>query len=256
MIKLPYTDFHCVKHLFKDETPHLAVVMAVIEGNNPGHIWVNALNKVNYCLVRAAGGYSFIGHLDLPSQQQLTAILTILQQHRPVKLIQSDSLFATEIFENAGFVSINRIQFIFPPDNIRHLDKICATLPAHCQIKAIDAALLRKSNWLEYIRLFYGSEQAFLQSGFGFALLKDNEIISEAITCFTGNHRVETGSVTAETQRCNGYATIVRAFLMKEILRRGLMPISSCNEDNSASAIVLKKLGFQEDRRYRFRMLK
>ncbi len=92
-----------------------------------------------------------------------------------------------------------------------------------------------------YIKLFYGNEEKFLKKGFGLALVKNGELISEAFACYIGGGYVETGSITAEQYRGNGYATITRAFLIKESFARNLQPATSCNADNFASAKASKK---------------
>lgn len=83
-------------------------------------------------------------------------------------------------------------------------------------------------------------------------MLKNGELVSEAFACCIGGGFVETGSVTAEEHRCKGYATIIRAFLIKETLSRNLQPITSCNVDNIGSAKASEKLGFKEYNRYWF----
>jgi predicted GNAT family acetyltransferase len=112
--------------------------------------------------------------------------------------------------------------------------------------------LLKKSNWLAFVKQIYNSEENFLTKGYGLALLKNDELISEAFACYIGGGYVETGSITSEKYRGMGYATVLRAFLIKESLSRNLYPETTCNVDNIGSAKTSKKLGFKEKKRYLF----
>lgn len=82
--------------------------------------------------------------------------------------------------------------------------------------------------------------------------MKKGLIISEAHACYVGGGMVETGSITHENYRNNNFATIVRSHLINDCFARHLVPISSCEEANIASARVSKKLGFEEQMRYQF----
>lgn len=258
MIELPLTKFSRVTHFFDNKTPNLPVVMSVIEGRNPGKIWVDHLEYPSIFLVITNGSYSFIGKQNKINIASILEIIEILKINKPIKLIWKPNDLSFSPFKNAGFVPVERIQFYNPAilngDTIL-IDTICNSLPQDCEIKLINATLLKQSRWLSYIKLFYGNEENFLKNGFGLALIKNDELISEAFACFFGGNLVETGSVTSEKYRGKGYATIIRAFLIKECLSRNLQPVTSCNLDNLASAKASQKLGFKEGLRYRFLIL-
>lgn len=258
MLKLLFENFHLVKNIFDLNTPNLPVVMSVIEGNNPGKIWVDQFINPIVCLVITNGSYSFIGKRQEINEQTLLDIIEILKQNKPIKLIWKSNEISVTPFINAGFIPAERIHFHHPQiknGDTSQIDNICSKLPTDCVVKIIDADLLKKSGWLSYLKLFYGSEKNFLKNGFGLALIQNGEIISEAFACYIGGNLVETGSVTNEKYRSKGYATLVRAFLIKECLSRNLQPISSCYLNNPASAKASEKLGFEEEFRYEFLLL-
>lgn len=255
MIELSSEKFLQITSFFDKNTPNFPVVMSVIEGNNPGRIWVNQLENPSICLVMTNEGYSFIGKRGKIKEFLILEVIEIFNKNKPIKLIcEIDDPFI-DLFEKAGFTHVDRIQFYHPAiinHDLTQLDAICKRLPSDCEIKLIDASLLKKSNWLSFIKQMYGNEENFLRNGYGLALIQNDEIISEAFACCIGGNYVETGSVTSEKHRGKGYATIVRAFLIKESLSRDLQPATSCNAGNIGSAKVSEKLGFKEEKRYLF----
>lgn len=258
MIELALTEFSRVTHFFDNTIPNFAVVMSVIEGHNPGKIWVNQFKNPTICLVIANCHDAFIGKQNEINFATVLEIIEILKTNKPINLILKPQDLTISLFKNAGFVPLERIQFYNPAimkGDTTLIDAICKSLPQDCEVKLINATLLKQSRWLSYINLFYGNEDNFLKNGFGLALIKNGELISEAFACFIGGNLVETGSVTSEKYRGKGYATIIRAFLIKECLSRNLQPVTSCNLDNPASAKASQKLGFKEVSRYQFLIL-
>lgn len=255
MIELSVEKFSQMTSFFDKNTPNFPVVRAIIEGNNPGRIWIDQLVNPSICLVITNGGYSFIGKGGEIKELIILEVIEILKKNKPIKLIWELNDPLLGLFEKAGFTHVNRIQFYHPAiinHDLTHIDAICERLPSDCEIKLIDAPLLKKSNWLPFIKQIYGNEENFLKNGYGLALIQNDELISEAFACYIGGDYVETGSVTSEKYRGKGYATIIRAFLIKESLSRNLRPATSCNADNIGSAKVSEKLGFKEEKRYWF----
>lgn len=255
MIELPSEKFSQITFFFDKNTTNFPVVMAVIEANNPGRIWVDQLINPSICLVITNGGYSFIGKKAEIKESLVLELIEILINNKPIKLISALNNPLLSLFEKSGFTCIERIQF-YHPAIIKHdftrINAICKRLPSDCEIKLIDETLLKKSNWLSFIKQIYGSEENFLENGYGLALIQDSELISEAFACYIGGNYVEAGYVTSEKYRGEGYAAIVTAFLIKESLSRNLQPATSCNADNRGSAKTSQKLGFEEEKRYCF----
>jgi len=255
MIELTTTKFSKALKYFDKDTINYPIVMSVIENRCPGKIWVNEIENPSVCLVITNAPYSFIGTLIEVDTALLLDIIDILKLNKPVKLIWQPGLLPYTPFKNAGFAPVERIQFHNPAilqGDTSLIDAICEKLPRGFEVKGIDVTLLRESNWFSYIKLFYGREESFLKTGFGLALVKSDELVSEAFACFIGGDAIETGSVTTEKYRGRGYATLIRAFLIKEGLRRGLQSITSCDLNNIASAKASKKLGYIEEVRYQF----
>ena len=253
--ELTNTEFPRVANFFNEEIPNYPVAISVFEGNNPGRIWVDDVQNPSLCLLVTGGGYSFIRakQIDKISESLFSAIVDILKENNPKVICHKEDPISLRL-QHLGFFPRERIQLHHNEDS-KLLDDICNSLPPNCEIKPIDAELLKKSNWLNYIKLFFGNEENFLKKGFGFALTMDSKIISEAFSCYIGGHCVEIGSVTTEAYRGQGYATKIKAFLVRESFRRGLRPISSTDVSNIASSTASKKIGFKEEMPYQFLVL-
>ncbi|HEV2613135.1 MAG TPA: GNAT family N-acetyltransferase [Gammaproteobacteria bacterium] len=256
IIELSPDKYSLALDFFDKSHPNYPVAMAVFEGNNPGQLWVDKLIDPSVCLLITHAGYSFIKtKQNNISEPVFSAIVEILKKHNPKVVCQPMDFIAVKL-KKQGFVprqnsSPCRIHFNHAGE-MTLINKLCETLPSDCEVKKINAELLKKSSWLNYLTLFYGTEENFLQKGFGFALVRDAEIVSEAFACYIGGNCVEIGYVTSEHHRGKGYAPIVSAFLLKEIFNRGLSPIASCDVSNPASAKTAQSLGFEENMRYDF----
>lgn len=247
MNQLMKSDFYKVKNLYSDDIPNYPVVMAIIEGNNPGKIWVDNTNNPSQSLVISAGSYSFLSGDTIQSSEEA---FNILRSNKPIKLIYH--INDAPPFLVDSFEKINRIQFYYPEYSFNKCKQFMSQTPLGFEIRPCDKDLFNKSNWYHYLLLFYGSIENYVKNGFGYCLLKNGQIISEAHACYVGGGMVETGSVTYEGYRNNNLATIVRAHLINECFVRNLVPISSCDETNIASIRVSQKLGFEEHMRYQF----
>lgn len=259
LTELNKIEFHAVNGLFDDTIPNAVVARAVIMGHNPGKVWVYGdSNVVSCCLVIAQAGYALIYSGIQISNELGAQLIDTLKKNAPVKLVYSDhDLFYQQLIVS-GFMPIPRVQLRhidIENNHLEHINLICAQLPDDCEIKIIDYNILLQCHWLSLIKLCYGDDDQFLKHGFGVALLKNDKLISEAFSAYVDDKFVETASITKEEYRGMGYATIIRAFLIKEIVARHLMPITSCSIDNPASFNVSKKLGFVEDMYYEFLQL-
>ncbi len=56
--------------------------------------------------------------------------------------------------------------------------------------------------------------------------------------------------ITPEEHRRRGYAQMTCAYLVEECANEGYQTIWSCHQDNVASTIVARKLGYQTEREY------
>ncbi|MGH8019506.1 MAG: GNAT family N-acetyltransferase, partial [Opitutaceae bacterium] len=124
-------------------------------------------------------------------------------------------------------------------------------IPAGPRVVRIDAELMKRCLWREEAALASGSIAEFLLHGVGFCLMLDNQIVSEAYSCFWGLDRVEIATITHGDHRGKGYAGAVCAHLIDACERIGFSTYWSCDADNAPSRRLAARLGFADPRDYR-----
>lgn len=107
--------------------------------------------------------------------------------------------------------------------------------------------LFARCLWHDDMVTASGTAENFLRQGIGLCLMAGDEICSEAYAVCRGAGSFEIGIVTAEAHRGRGYAFLVRQHLMRLCEASGQLTRWSCFADNTASAHLSRKLGFQTE---------
>jgi RimJ/RimL family protein N-acetyltransferase len=125
-----------------------------------------------------------------------------------------------------------------------------SSLPEGLEVRPLDRQLLERCQWRDEIEFFCDSLDNFLVNGIGLAVMRGDEIISEAYATSLGETNAEIGAVTRAAYRGRGYASSACAHLIQACAQRGYRAYWSCDADNAASAQVARKLGFQREMAY------
>ena len=100
----------------------------------------------------------------------------------------------------------------------------------------------------------WGSTADFLERGFGFVTIYDDEVVSWSLADCVGGDACEIGIRTAETFRRRGLATITVAAAVEYALSNGFAIAEAvgwhCPEDNYGSIGTAEKVGFEKERDY------
>ena len=92
-----------------------------------------------------------------------------------------------------------------------------------------------------------------------FAIVKDGQIVSVAVTCESlqkGADWVEIGTETAVGYRGNGYSTMAVKALSAFLIQKGYRVLYKCHHMNGASCSVAKSAGFKQVGRFYYYVLK
>ena len=89
------------------------------------------------------------------------------------------------------------------------------------------------------------NKEEFIKNGFGYCLVEDNQMLACAFASGVSNEYVDIGVETSEVCRGKGYGRIVAAAMVKEILRRGKIPVWDCDTRNEASMRLARSVGFE-----------
>lgn len=119
-------------------------------------------------------------------------------------------------------------------------------LPSEYSLKKINAAVIQKSRTYDenYIKTYWGSVENYLQHGFGYAILYEEEPICECTSLVANPICAEIDIETHKDHRGKGLAQIVADAFIQECLRRDIYPRWDCIADNEASRKLALKLGF------------
>lgn len=227
------------------------VINAVIEGNATGRIFVDTPVDPESAYVLTKAGFSYL--VGSPKNFDFNLALKDLlndQIFAKIKKTGDPTLIfyplvdgweapLKEILSGHEVYDIFRKQFAFHPEKFPGLDQ---QVPAGFGLQPIDKNLLDKFGASMFP---WESPQAFLEHGFGFWLLKDEQIACECSSVFVGGAAVEIHIRTDDNFHRQGLGTIAASAFIAECLKRGLHPNWECWWDNEPSVTLAQKLGFE-----------
>ncbi|OAB45295.1 GNAT family N-acetyltransferase [Paenibacillus glacialis] len=248
-------DFYTIKHL-TDPCNNIEV-RAVVNGNNPGWVYIDHPTEPTAALVWIQGqeGFHIIG--DAQSGHFRTGLEAYMTQHIEPRLQklgvnwveisgETDSWAETiqEIFNSRDISSdiqhvftlkrnIDTSEFIEDKIMIRRLDE-----------NILNSMRLENHTFLEEkINRYWDSTDAFLQLGFGYMVEHNNNVVSLCFSAFVDNETHAIDIETLEGYKRNKYGTAVARAVMEECKQRGISPYWDCSPDNTGSITVAKSLG-------------
>lgn len=128
----------------------------------------------------------------------------------------------------------------------KHLEGLYAFVPDGMELVAIDERIAKvafDSQWaIEYVEQ-YESPEDFVKRGFGYALIKDEDVCCIAPAFSFYDEGIDVGIATNPAYRKQGLATIAAARLVHECKKRGL--IANWDAANAVSLRLSQKLGYR-----------
>ena len=94
----------------------------------------------------------------------------------------------------------------------------------------------------------YGSYDEYLKIGYGYAAIKENEIVAKAIMTFHYEDKSNISVETSQIHRNKGLSSYLVSKTVEEALRRDQVPIWDCTQYNIASEKTALRCGFQQIR--------
>jgi len=98
----------------------------------------------------------------------------------------------------------------------------------------------------------FGTIENIMQYTLGFVILHDGRVVCEASTGAPTHGRIEIGVNTVESHRRRGLAAIACAHLIDACETNGYSTWWDCAKQNVPSTNLARKLGYQNEREYRF----
>jgi GNAT superfamily N-acetyltransferase len=240
--------------------------LAIIEGNNPGWVFVDGLNTPRAALVWAQGikGFYLVG--DANSAVFLEELDVYTDQVLGPRLHHLGIAW----FEISGDENWNAvIENVFGKRNLESSQQWVYTLKPRghesvtqrkavgdCQLLRIDQHLLadlpmgNKEFLFSKVAQFWGSVDTFLNTGLGYVLVDKEEIASVCCSGFVAGNIHAIDIETERSHRRKGYAEAVARAFLAECIEKHLQPHWDCMAENTASSRLAEKLGFTQSYEY------
>lgn len=239
---------------------------AIIEGNNPGWLFVDDLNTPSAGLVWAKGikGFYLIG--DANNTEFLEELDIFTEQALQPRLhdlgitwleISGDESWNPGI-ENAYrkrfLKSSQQWVYTLKPDKLEPGKQFKAINDR--RVKRIDRHLLinlsdgNKKFLHSKLTKFWHGLDAFINTGLGYVFLDGEEIVSLCIAGFVAGNVYAIDIETKVTHRRKGYAELVSRAFIADCIDREIQPYWDCMAENTASARLAERLGFRKNRAY------
>ena len=241
-------------------------VLAVVEGNNPGWVFVDDLNAPRAALVWAQGieGFYLVG--DAKSKVFLEELSIFTERVLKPRLndlgktwveISGDKYWdpvIEKVYVKRTLESNQQWVYMLKPT--RHKLLTQRKPVGDCELKTMDENLFvdlsaeSKEFLITRLRKFWGSLKAFLSTGIGYVLVDGDEIVSLCFSSFVAGNIHVVDIETKELQRRRGYAEIVSQAYIADSIDRRFQLHWDCMAENTASARLAEKLGFRKSHVY------
>ena len=178
--------------------------------------------------------------------------------------------YSSMVFANPGWddvlknvhkkrlIELERYAFTSENLDIEHLRGLVSQVPDGYRLVRLDLPLVQKlvkekSRFIEDHFFNFASLDDFIKYGFGFAVLKGDEVLSLATTFMVSKKGIEIQINTREAHREKGLATLVGAQILIYSLENGLDP--NWDAANKTSGGLAAKLGYSPQGTYTMYLL-
>ena len=221
---------------------------AVLEGYHAGRIFVDDPESPTAALIAPMCEFFFTaGQTEDEAFNQAMRVLILSELVSPegdLLLFPTSEAWQSvldKLFADYARLHVARKVFTFDPAAfIARQAKWRERVPSGYAIHQYDRALAKNTELAD----FWGSLDHFLTHGVGFAVTKDNEIVSRCHSVLVGGGEAEISVETVEPYRRQGFATLAACAFIEHCLEQGMRPAWSCWDNNIPSQILAQKLGF------------
>jgi RimJ/RimL family protein N-acetyltransferase len=257
IIELAASEFERTRPIFAGLVNRVAI-LAIIERHSAGRIFVDDANHPTSAFIWNEFRYSYLaGRTDNTAfNAALYKLLT--ETLLPEAQASPDPTLVLYPFPTAWHEIIGalfqiyspfcllRSTFRFRPERFRG-QNWAANIPPGFEMRPIDRMLLETpgNSVAEGVRVLWRSIDEFLDSGFGFCLMHEKEVVSECYSVFAGANKCEIGLGTAEPYRRRGFALLTASTFIEHCIRHEREPVWECWAENTPSIALAEKLGFE-----------
>lgn len=245
----PHTVSPALRALFDEDQPLALRGFAVLDGSIRGQIWTDDPITPTWGAAQEwAWGTLFFG--GDPPVKLVHELIAQLQREGGVELgLWPDHRYNQLLPPNPDddtweLEFTNRQQGTEPTAGL--------AVPAGCELVPLDATWFERCRYRDAYLGYFGTAERALAQGFGFCLVKGEELLCEAFAGESALGLIEIGVITGEAYYQRGYATLCCARCIQEAEARSYRTYWNCAKTNLGSAALARKLGYQTEREYRF----
>ena len=252
--KLTPDEYGTAKPFFNDFNIYASILYSILEKRSAGEIFTDNKSNPTFVLVCSS---SVNSNLNAPAylggtlnQLYLKKVVSYLKTLPKISLVVFPNWEFKTFFEEEGFKPIERLQLRRPLDFF-NLNTFKQSLPNQYLVDKINSKNFAQCNWHSYLLILYGDDDHFFANGMGFCLTHQNKIAAESYA-FIANNKAEIGVITDKDYRNQNLGTVISAIMLDYCYKNNIEPYWNCDINNSGSAEIAKKLGFEEDCKYLF----
>ena len=264
MIRLERQEYQKVRPLAGQ--PHLSLALdAVAEGNSPAMVWVDDRVQPSAAyLWDKAHCHFLVGDASTPAFTQ--AVRELVRQEIAPQMLAQGKAFLKVHYSSADWEEqigamyetaelVRRERLFYALDHLAKPDWRTG-VPSGFSVRQIDAGLLAtdRLQGIEILRNeietgWYSAED-FLHTGFGFCLLRKNEIVTWCTAEYVSDGRCGIGIETAVEHMRRGFASVTASAFVEHAAAQGITPHWDSWKANLPSVAVAKKVGFRRISEY------
>ena len=265
--ELPRQHYRYIMPLMKGRPDVNVRLLAVVDGTNPGRIYVDDIENPKSALLWAVGSsfavlgqsnnpefnsylYDFLKNQLAPASLSLSGGTHFYLPFYEETWQDTFDQILGKVREDSEFEKIETLTYVFNRQNYLRTTKTEAPLPGNYELKKIDTSMLQNdvshilredilgNDWL--------SLEAFLTKGFGYCVTLGHHVIS---VCFSGYVSGVYHDCVLRTyndsDRNKGLATMVTRAYLEHCIKIHLAPVWNTTIYNVASQRIAEKCGFE-----------
>jgi hypothetical protein len=225
MIELNINEFNKVIPIFEGIDNNRAILFSVIEGNNPGRIFVDEINTPKCALIYTLSNFFYLGGDEKDThfiEEAKIHIIDVLKNgfDKSAVVFSFSDEWRNQLdiaLADQGAIRIIRKMFDFDSDAFTAQNNLQDRFESGFILKPIDEAMAQECD----VNVDWGSVTNFIDKSFGFSLLYENQIVSECHVGYIGSGLVELGVYTVENYRGKGYASVTTCAVIEKCMSLG-----------------------------------
>jgi RimJ/RimL family protein N-acetyltransferase len=253
-----------VRSLFEGFDYSLSI-SALVEGNNPGRIFVDDVAQPRTALALTVEGTLLAGDDTNPTTNEALRQLFKESIFTDKVFVEDDWGMMLAVHPQRWEAKLTQLIPTHQADVLPRYHYRCREVKLHWRdhlpdgytVHQIDRALLANpvltvpAAILETIATYWRAVDHFLAKGAGFCVVHQNEAVSWCIADCTAGNQIDVGIMTVPAHRRRGLAAVAAAATVEYCLSHGFTSVGwHCDQDNVASWKTAEKVGFQRTREY------